>query len=78
MDKVTLITRRRLDYVAEEYNVDLNTEEEKGRLVQHVEGEELIMLQPSINTIIRIPLVLWPLHIPGIWVGGGGAGAVFV
>ena len=37
--KVTVITRRKVNSVAESYGVDVKEEEEQGRLVQHVEGE---------------------------------------
>ena len=33
-----MITRRKVDEVAESYGMDLAQEEEQGRLVQHVEG----------------------------------------
>ena len=36
--KVTVLTRRKVEKVAEEYGVDVAEEEQQGRLVQHVEG----------------------------------------
>lgn len=41
--KVTVISRRKVDQVAESYGVDLNAEEQQGRLVQHVEGTYLLL-----------------------------------
>ncbi len=38
VEKVTVITRRKIDNVSEVYDVDVDTEEQEGRLVQHVEG----------------------------------------
>ena len=35
---MTVITRRKVDSVAEKYNVDIAAEESSGRLVQHVES----------------------------------------
>ena len=39
---MTLLTRRRVDEVAESYGVDISQEEQQGRLVQHVEGKCLV------------------------------------
>ena len=39
MAKVTVIGRRRLEKLAESYGVDVDAEEQQGRLVQHVEGK---------------------------------------
>ena len=36
--KVVLVTRRKVESVGEEYNVNLAEEEGSGRLVQHVQG----------------------------------------
>ena len=38
---MTVLTRRRVDEVAENHGVDLSQEEQEGRLVQHVEGTSL-------------------------------------
>ena len=35
---MTVIGRRRVDHVSGTYGVDVNDEESRGRLVQHVEG----------------------------------------
>ncbi len=37
--KVTVLGRRKLESVPEQYGVDLSAEEGDGRLVQHVEGK---------------------------------------
>ena len=39
MAKVTVIGRRKLEKVAESYGVDVEAEEQQGRLVQHVESK---------------------------------------
>lgn len=38
MGKVTVLTRRKVEALPEQYGVDLAAEETGGRLVQHVEG----------------------------------------
>ncbi len=35
---VTLLTRRKVDTVSEDYHVNITEEEEQGRLKQHVQG----------------------------------------
>ena len=35
---MTILTRRKLEGVGQEYGVDIGTEETTGRLTQHVEG----------------------------------------
>lgn len=48
--KVTVLGRRKLESVPEQYGADLSVEESEGRLVQHVEGgqkqdQKLLKLQ---------------------------------
>ena len=38
MGKVTVLTRRKVEELPEQYGVDLAAEEAGGRLVQHIEG----------------------------------------
>ena len=38
MGKVTVLTRRKVEELPEQYGVDLAAEETDGRLVQHIEG----------------------------------------
>ena len=38
MGKVTVLTRRKVEELPEQYSVDLAAEEAGGRLVQHIEG----------------------------------------
>ena len=40
--KVTVLTRRKVEAVPERYGVDVTAEETEGRLVQHVEGADMI------------------------------------
>jgi len=40
VSKVTVITRRKVEQVAEQYGVDIAQEEKQGRLLQHVEGKD--------------------------------------
>ena len=43
VDKVTLLTRRKVTEVPALYGVDVSAEETSGRLVQHVEGSHLML-----------------------------------
>lgn len=52
MGKVTVLTRRKVEELPEQYGVDLAAEETGGRLVQHVEGLNPVTSSPHSSHLL--------------------------